>query len=195
MWFWEGTSFWQGRVSVGKMLYPHNYFWTPSSVFTLFLFSGLGFMPVASFFLVPWCFIAHLSQSYELKEEKGLSATMNTVWRKLNQPFQPHIPQLQQQSRTKFLSHSFSRDKLHLWETSGDNWGGMGWWVDWYLLRFLCVPKAPEQLKNINPDSFHWLHRSCSALLYLSCFRYNISCKDTFFDNATRSRIVSSGFL
>ncbi|XP_047018103.1 anoctamin-2b isoform X2 [Ictalurus punctatus] len=72
-------------------------------------------------------------KSYELKEEKGLSATMNTVWRKLNQPFQPHIPQLQQQSRTKFLSHSFSRDKLHL---------------------------------------------------------YNISCKDTFFDNATRSRIV-----
>lgn len=123
MWFWEGTSFWQGPVSVDKMLYPHNYFWTPSSVFTLFLFSGLGCMPVASFFLVPWCFIAHLSQSYELKEEKGLSATMNTVWRKLNQPFQPHIPQLQQQSRTKFLSHSFSRDKLHLWETSGDNWG------------------------------------------------------------------------
>uniref|UniRef100_A0AAR2KR51 Anoctamin n=1 Tax=Pygocentrus nattereri TaxID=42514 RepID=A0AAR2KR51_PYGNA len=29
-------------------------------------------------------------------------------------PFQPNIPHLQQQSRTKFLSHSFSRDKLHL---------------------------------------------------------------------------------
>ncbi|KAM9467632.1 anoctamin-2b [Clarias gariepinus] len=72
-------------------------------------------------------------KSYELKEEKGLSATMSTVWRKLNQPFQPNIPHLQHQSRTKFLSHSFSRDKLHL---------------------------------------------------------YNIECKDTFFDNATRSRIV-----
>ncbi|KAF7694003.1 hypothetical protein HF521_007756 [Silurus meridionalis] len=72
-------------------------------------------------------------KSYDLKEEKGLSATMNTVWRKLNQPFQPNIPHMQQQSRTKFLSHSFSRDKLHL---------------------------------------------------------YNIECKDTFFDNATRSRIV-----
>ncbi|TSK13220.1 Anoctamin-1 [Bagarius yarrelli] len=71
-------------------------------------------------------------KSYELKEEKGLAATMSTVWRKLNQPFQPNIPHLQQQSRTKFLSHSFSRDKLHL---------------------------------------------------------YNIECKDTFFDNATRSRI------
>ncbi|KAK2832346.1 hypothetical protein Q7C36_015808 [Tachysurus vachellii] len=72
-------------------------------------------------------------KSYDLKEEKGISATMSTVWRKLNQPFQPNIPHLQQQSRTKFLSHSFSRDKLHL---------------------------------------------------------YNIECKDTFFDNATRSRIV-----
>uniref|UniRef100_A0AAR2K4G4 Anoctamin n=1 Tax=Pygocentrus nattereri TaxID=42514 RepID=A0AAR2K4G4_PYGNA len=51
---------------------------------------------------------------YEMKEDKGLSATMSAVWRKLNQPFQPNIPHLQQQSRTKFLSHSFSRDKLHL---------------------------------------------------------------------------------
>ncbi|XP_017549474.1 anoctamin-2b isoform X2 [Pygocentrus nattereri] len=72
-------------------------------------------------------------KSYEMKEDKGLSATMSAVWRKLNQPFQPNIPHLQQQSRTKFLSHSFSRDKLHL---------------------------------------------------------YNIESKDTFFDNATRSRIV-----
>ncbi|XP_076861014.1 anoctamin-2b isoform X2 [Brachyhypopomus gauderio] len=72
-------------------------------------------------------------KSYELKEEKGLSATMASVWRKLNQPFQPHVPNLHHQNRTKFLSHSFSRDKLHL---------------------------------------------------------YSIECKDTFFDNATRSRIV-----
>ncbi|XP_026871654.2 anoctamin-2b isoform X2 [Electrophorus electricus] len=72
-------------------------------------------------------------KNYELKEDKGLSATMGSVWRKLNQPFQPHVPHLHPQSRTKFLSHSFSRDKLHL---------------------------------------------------------YNIECKDTFFDNATRSRIV-----
>ncbi|XP_066523620.1 anoctamin-2b [Hoplias malabaricus] len=72
-------------------------------------------------------------KSYELKEDKGLSATMSSVWRKLNQPFQPSVPQMHQQNRTKFLSHSFSRDKLHL---------------------------------------------------------YNIESKDTFFDNATRSRIV-----
>ncbi|XP_030628238.1 anoctamin-2b [Chanos chanos] len=71
-------------------------------------------------------------KSYELKEETGLSATMSNVWRKLNQPFQPNVP-LHEHSRTKFLSHCFSRDKLHL---------------------------------------------------------YNIKSKDTFFDNATRSRIV-----
>ncbi|XP_042561151.1 anoctamin-2-like [Clupea harengus] len=72
-------------------------------------------------------------KSYDLKEEKGFAGTMSAVWRKLNQPFQPNVPHLQDQSRTKFLSHCFSRDKLHL---------------------------------------------------------YNIKSKDTFFDNATRSRIV-----
>uniref|UniRef100_A0A8C2AIA0 Anoctamin n=2 Tax=Cyprinus carpio TaxID=7962 RepID=A0A8C2AIA0_CYPCA len=55
-------------------------------------------------------------KSYELREEKGLAATMNEVWRKLNQPFQPKVPhQEQEHSRTKFLSHCFSRDKLHLY--------------------------------------------------------------------------------
>uniref|UniRef100_A0A8C9V9V8 Anoctamin n=1 Tax=Scleropages formosus TaxID=113540 RepID=A0A8C9V9V8_SCLFO len=73
------------------------------------------------------------TQPYELKEVKGFSGKMNAMWRKLNQPFQPKVPQMLSQSRTKFLSHSFSRDKLHL---------------------------------------------------------YNIKQKDTFFDNATRSRIV-----
>lgn len=71
-------------------------------------------MSVANMSLYYVVLLVILSQSYELKEEKGLSATMSTVWRKLNQPFQPNIPHLQQQSRTKFLSHSFSRDKLHL---------------------------------------------------------------------------------
>uniref|UniRef100_A0A7N9B186 Anoctamin n=1 Tax=Mastacembelus armatus TaxID=205130 RepID=A0A7N9B186_9TELE len=70
--------------------------------------------------------------SYELKEETGFGSSMSTVWRKLNQPFQPKVPQ-QDQGRTKFLSHYFSRDKLHL---------------------------------------------------------YNITSRETFFDNTTRSRIV-----
>ncbi|XP_020569685.1 anoctamin-1 isoform X3 [Oryzias latipes] len=70
--------------------------------------------------------------SYELKEERGFGSSMSSIWRKLNQPFQPKVS-LQDHGSTKFLSHCFSRDKLHL---------------------------------------------------------YNISSKDTFFDNATRGRIV-----
>ncbi|XP_063762203.1 anoctamin-2b isoform X3 [Eleginops maclovinus] len=70
--------------------------------------------------------------SYDLKEESGFGSTMSTVWRKINQPFQPKVPH-QDHERTKFLTHCFSRDKLHL---------------------------------------------------------YNIPSKDTFFDNATRGRIV-----
>ncbi|XP_072233814.1 anoctamin-2b isoform X1 [Leuresthes tenuis] len=70
--------------------------------------------------------------SYELKEESGFGSSMSTVWRKMNQPFQPKVSH-QDHGSTKFLSHCFSRDKLHL---------------------------------------------------------YNITSKDTFFDNATRGRIV-----
>ncbi|XP_070848218.1 anoctamin-2b [Chaetodon trifascialis] len=70
--------------------------------------------------------------SYELKEESGFGSSVSTLWRKMNQPFQPKVPH-QDHERTKFLSHCFSRDKLHL---------------------------------------------------------YNITSKDTFFDNATRGRIV-----
>ncbi|XP_045928451.1 anoctamin-2b isoform X2 [Micropterus dolomieu] len=69
--------------------------------------------------------------SYELKEESGFGSSVSSFWRKLNHPFQPKVHQ--EQGRTKFLSHCFSRDKLH---------------------------------------------------------QYNIKCKDTFFDNATRARIV-----
>ncbi|PWA14677.1 hypothetical protein CCH79_00014307 [Gambusia affinis] len=71
-------------------------------------------------------------QSYELKEESGFGSSMSSVWRKLNQPFEPKVPN-QDHGSTKFLSHCFSRDKLHM---------------------------------------------------------YNITSKDTFFDNATRGRIV-----
>uniref|UniRef100_A0A9J8CMK4 Anoctamin n=1 Tax=Cyprinus carpio carpio TaxID=630221 RepID=A0A9J8CMK4_CYPCA len=42
----------------------------------------------------------------KVRHKKGLAATMNEVWRKLNQPFQPKVPhQEQEHSRTKFLSH------------------------------------------------------------------------------------------
>lgn len=56
-------------------------------------------------------------QSYKLKEESGFGSRMSTVWRKMNQPFQPKVPHQDQES-TKFLSHCFSRDKLHLWDSN-----------------------------------------------------------------------------
>ncbi|XP_061817320.1 anoctamin-2b isoform X1 [Nerophis lumbriciformis] len=69
---------------------------------------------------------------YELKEEGAFSSSVSSLWRKLKQPFQPKVPH-QDHGATKFLTHCFSRDKLHL---------------------------------------------------------YNITSKETFFDNATRGRIV-----
>ncbi|KAM9327868.1 anoctamin-2b [Pholidichthys leucotaenia] len=69
---------------------------------------------------------------YDIKEESGFGSSMSTMWRVLNKPFQPKVSH-QDHGSTKFLSHCFSRDKLHL---------------------------------------------------------YNITSKDTFFDNATRGRIV-----
>uniref|UniRef100_A0A665UDP9 Anoctamin n=1 Tax=Echeneis naucrates TaxID=173247 RepID=A0A665UDP9_ECHNA len=60
--------------------------------------------------------------SYERKEESGFGSSLSTVWRKLNQPFQPKV-QHQDHERTKFLSHCFSRDKLHLGEDIDfDDW-------------------------------------------------------------------------
>ncbi|XP_055793041.1 anoctamin-2-like [Salvelinus fontinalis] len=91
---------------------------------------------------VPWSVLSREAEflkikvptkkSYDLKQDHGFSASLSDFWRKVNQPFQPNIPQLDH-STTKQLSHCFSRDKLHL---------------------------------------------------------FNITSKDTFFDNATRSRIV-----
>lgn len=104
-------------------------------------------------------------QSYELREDTGLVATMNEVWRKINQPFQPKVPhQEQEHSRTKFLSHCFSRDKLHLWV-----------FLDWRDVEYVWGS---------------W-NRPAYLMVTFEFFRYNIKSKDTFFDNATRSRIVS----
>uniref|UniRef100_A0A6Q2X7I7 Anoctamin n=1 Tax=Esox lucius TaxID=8010 RepID=A0A6Q2X7I7_ESOLU len=52
------------------------------------------------------------NKSYRVREERGLSGTLSEFWRKMNQPFQPSIPQLDHS--TKHLAHCFSRDKLHL---------------------------------------------------------------------------------
>ncbi|XP_039625909.1 anoctamin-2b [Polypterus senegalus] len=70
---------------------------------------------------------------YELKEDNGIGSKLNAVWQKFSKPLHPRVPQMESDRKMKYLSHSFSREKMHL---------------------------------------------------------YNIKDKDTFFDNATRSRIV-----
>lgn len=53
-------------------------------------------------------------QTYELKEKTGLSGAISSLWEKLNQPFQPGVPE-PQNPRTRVLSLPFNRKKLHLW--------------------------------------------------------------------------------
>ncbi len=53
-------------------------------------------------------------QTYHLKEKTGLMGVISSFWTKINQPFQPGVPE-PQDPRTRVLSQPFSRDKLHLW--------------------------------------------------------------------------------
>ncbi|XP_067860676.1 anoctamin-2b [Heptranchias perlo] len=70
-------------------------------------------------------------KAFEIKQEGGITAKVNSIWQKVTKPLQPKVGWSIQTS--KHLAHPFSRDKIHL---------------------------------------------------------YNITNKETFFDNATRSRIV-----
>uniref|UniRef100_A0A8C2ZT78 Anoctamin dimerisation domain-containing protein n=1 Tax=Cyclopterus lumpus TaxID=8103 RepID=A0A8C2ZT78_CYCLU len=72
----------------------------------------------------PWPVLCREAEFLKIKvptkTESGFGSSMSTVWRKMNHPFQPKVPH-QEQERTKFLTHCFSRDKLHLYNiTSKD---------------------------------------------------------------------------
>uniref|UniRef100_H3ALY5 Anoctamin n=1 Tax=Latimeria chalumnae TaxID=7897 RepID=H3ALY5_LATCH len=70
---------------------------------------------------------------YELKQEGGILAVLQSIWHLATKPLQPKVPQPEKNTHTKHLSCAFSREKMHL---------------------------------------------------------FDIKDKETFFDNATRSRIV-----
>ncbi|XP_038667121.1 anoctamin-2-like isoform X2 [Scyliorhinus canicula] len=70
-------------------------------------------------------------KAFEVNQEDGITANVNSIWQKFTKPLQPKVGQMTQ--TVKHLAHPFTRDKVHL---------------------------------------------------------YNITNKETFFDNATRSRIV-----
>ncbi|XP_066540933.1 anoctamin-1 [Hoplias malabaricus] len=59
-------------------------------------------------------------RTYELKEKTGLAGAINSLWEKLNQPFQPGVPNLQN-LRTRVLSLPFNREKLHLFDIKSKN--------------------------------------------------------------------------
>uniref|UniRef100_A0A8C2A464 Anoctamin n=1 Tax=Cyprinus carpio TaxID=7962 RepID=A0A8C2A464_CYPCA len=73
---------------------------------------------------VPWSILSREAEllkirvptkkTYQLKEKTGLMGVISSFWTKINQPFQPGVPE-PQDPRIRVLSQPFSRDKLHLW--------------------------------------------------------------------------------
>ncbi|XP_039510419.1 anoctamin-1 isoform X2 [Pimephales promelas] len=79
---------------------------------------------------VPWSVLSREAEllkirvptkkTYQLKEKTGLMGVISSFWAKINQPFQPGVPE-PQDPRTRVLSQPFSRDKLHLFEIKSKN--------------------------------------------------------------------------
>uniref|UniRef100_A0A8C0YTT4 Anoctamin n=1 Tax=Cyprinus carpio carpio TaxID=630221 RepID=A0A8C0YTT4_CYPCA len=66
---------------------------------------------------VPWSVLSREAELLKIrvptKKKTGLMGIISTFWTKINQPFQPGVPE-PQDPRTRVLSQPFSRDKLHL---------------------------------------------------------------------------------
>ncbi|KAK2894489.1 hypothetical protein Q8A67_011718 [Cirrhinus molitorella] len=79
---------------------------------------------------VPWSVLSREAEllkirvptkkTYQLKEKTGLMGVLSSFWTKINQPFQPGVPE-PQDPRTRVLSQPFSRDKLHLFDIKSKN--------------------------------------------------------------------------
>ncbi|XP_072551737.1 anoctamin-1 isoform X2 [Salminus brasiliensis] len=79
---------------------------------------------------VPWSVLSREAEllkikvptkrTYELKEKTGLAGAISSFWEKLNQPFQPGVPD-PQNPRTRVLSLPFNREKLHLFDIKSKN--------------------------------------------------------------------------
>ncbi|XP_026120897.1 anoctamin-1-like [Carassius auratus] len=79
---------------------------------------------------VPWSVLSREAEllkirvptkkTYQLKQKTGLMGIISTFWTKINQPFQPGVPETQD-PRTRVLSQPFSRDKLHLFDIKSKN--------------------------------------------------------------------------
>ncbi|XP_051952739.1 anoctamin-1-like [Xyrauchen texanus] len=79
---------------------------------------------------VPWSVLSREAEllkigvptkkTYQLKEKTGLVGVISSFWAKINQPFQPGVPE-PHNPRTCVLSQPFSRDKLHLFDINSKN--------------------------------------------------------------------------
>uniref|UniRef100_A0A8C1G0U5 Anoctamin n=1 Tax=Cyprinus carpio TaxID=7962 RepID=A0A8C1G0U5_CYPCA len=79
---------------------------------------------------VPWSILSREAEllkirvptkkTYQLKEKTGLMGVISSFWMKINQPFQPGVPE-PQDPRIRVLSQPFSRDKLHLFDIKSKN--------------------------------------------------------------------------
>ncbi|XP_050990842.1 anoctamin-1 isoform X2 [Labeo rohita] len=79
---------------------------------------------------VPWSVLSREAEllkirvptkkTYQLKENTGLMGVLSSFWTKINQPFQPGVPE-PQDPRTRVLTQPFSRDKLHLFDIKSKN--------------------------------------------------------------------------
>ncbi|XP_043072651.1 anoctamin-1 isoform X2 [Puntigrus tetrazona] len=79
---------------------------------------------------VPWSVLSREAEllkirvptkkTYQLKEKTGLMGVISSFWTKINQPFQPGVPE-PQDPRKRVLSQPFSRDKLHLFDIQSKN--------------------------------------------------------------------------
>ncbi|KAM9481771.1 anoctamin-1 [Clarias gariepinus] len=58
---------------------------------------------------------------YELKQKTGLTGALSSLWEKLNQPFQPGVPDPQRTPHTRVLFLPFNREKLHLFDIKSRN--------------------------------------------------------------------------
>ncbi|XP_045071107.1 anoctamin-1-like [Coregonus clupeaformis] len=92
---------------------------------------GIGFIRLH----VPWATLSReaelqkikvpVKKSYELRQPQGIAGKIALLYQTLIKPFRPDVPETlntqSHQNRTKTLSHPFSREKLHLFETKSQD--------------------------------------------------------------------------
>ncbi len=143
--------------------------------------------------MLSWQFLTlktlSLAQSYELREEKGLTATMN--WSVAEVKSTVPAQSTPSGARTQSYQVPFTRflqgqaPSVRTWR----GWGDVGLNVIKGHMGFCSILVGLDRICLIAKGI--WVTHGCLIANFWPFCRYNIKSKDTFFDNATRSRIVS----